>query len=99
MFSPKNRQPTHPGEVLLKEFLEPMKIKQTELVRHLGGTWTFSKLNEIIHKKRGVTPQTALDFAMALGTTPMFWLNLQMYYDLWEASQNAPEISPIKIAM
>lgn len=97
MFVPKNRRPTHPGIILLKEFLEPLKISQAEFVRHLDGTWTYGKLNEIIRGKRGITPETALDLSMALKTTPMFWLNLQMYYDLWEAIQNAHEIPPIAI--
>lgn len=88
MALPKNRRPTHPGEILLEEFLKPMEISQAKFVRHLGGTWTYAKLNEIIHEKRGITPDTAIDLAMALGTTPMFWLNLQMYYDLWKASQH-----------
>ena len=50
---PKNRPPTHPGEMLLKEFLEPLGITQTEFSRHLG--WPYARLNEIIKGKRGVT--------------------------------------------
>lgn len=97
MLLPKHRKPTHPGEILLEEFLNPLGISQAQFARHLG--WTYTKLNEIIHRKRGITPDTALDLAMALKTTPMFWLNLQMHYDLWEASQNKHEIEPIQIAM
>ncbi len=96
---PKNRQPAHPGKVLLKYFLEELDITQAEFVRHLAGSWTPSKLNEIIHEKRGVTPGTAIELAMALGTTPEFWLNLQRNYDLWIAMQYARDIPPIQIAM
>lgn len=99
MAFPKYRKPTHPGEVLLEEFLKPMGISQAKFVRHLGHAWTPAKLNEIIHGKRGITPDTALDFAMALGTTPMFWLNLQLLYDLWEASRHKREIEPIQLAI
>lgn len=98
MFLPKYRKPTHPGEILIEEFLKPMGISQAMLVRHLRGSWTCAKLNEIIHGKRGITPETAIDLASAFNTTPMFWLNLQQYYDLWEALQHAREIEPLKIA-
>lgn len=96
---PKYRRPTHPGEVLLEEFLKPMGIAQAQLVRHFGGTWTNAKLNEIVHGKRGITSDTAVDLAMALGTTPMFWLNLQSHYDLWKALQHPRNIEPLQIAM
>ena len=66
---------------------------------HLGGKWTYAKLNEIIRGKRGVTPDTAIDLALALETSPMFWLNLQLHYDLWEASQNPHDVEPIQMAM
>ncbi len=96
---PKKRKPTHPGEILLEEFLKPMNISQAKFVRHLGGTWTYAKLNEIIHGKRGITTGTAIDLGMALGTTPIFWLNLQLQCDLWEAAQYKHRIEPLKLAM
>ncbi|MBS0645831.1 MAG: HigA family addiction module antidote protein [Verrucomicrobia bacterium] len=96
MVLPKYRKPTHPGEILLEEFLRPLGISQAQFARHLD--WTYAKLNEIIREKRGITPDTALDLSMALGTTPMFWLNLQLHYDLWEASQHKREIEPLRIA-
>jgi len=77
---PKDRKPTHPGEILLEEFLKPLGISQAQFARHLG--WTYAKLNEIIREKHGITPDTALDLSMALETSPMFWLNLQLHYDL-----------------
>lgn len=80
---PKNRPPTHPGEMLLKEFLEPSGITQLELARHLG--WTYARLNEIIHGRRGITADSALALGDALGTGPEFWLNLQRDWNLWHS--------------
>ena len=77
---PENRIPTHPGEVLLLEFLNPLEISQVALAEHLGVP--VQRINEIVRGKRGVTPETAWLFAEALGTTPEFWLNLQTNYDL-----------------
>lgn len=89
---PKNRQPTHPGEILLEEFLLPLKISQQEFAAHLGDTWTQPKISAIINKKRSITEAIALDFADALGTSPEFWLNLQNRYDLWIALQHHKKI-------
>ncbi|PJD95423.1 MAG: addiction module antidote protein, HigA family [Parachlamydia sp.] len=88
---PKNRQPTHPGEILLEEFLKPFKLSQEQFARHLNGS-TQPKISEIINKKRRITEAIALDFADALGTSPEFWLNLQNRYDLWFARQNHEKI-------
>lgn len=75
--------PVHPGEMLAEEFLKPMKMTQRLFARKLG--WTTTKLSELICGKRSVTPESALDLAAALKTSPELWLNLQMYYDLNEA--------------
>ena len=80
MLLPENRIPTHPGEVLLEEFLIPMGISQVALARHLG--IPVQRVNEIVRGKRGVTPDTAWLLAQAFSTTPEFWMNLQMAYDL-----------------
>lgn len=77
---PSNRTSTHPGQVLLKDFLEPMELSQTELARHLGVP--IQRINELVRGKRGVTPDTAWLLAKALGTSPEFWMNLQVNYDL-----------------
>ena len=77
---PKNRIPTHPGRILLEEFLVPMGITQVELAAHLGVS--IQRINEIVRGKRGVSPETAWLFAQALGTTPEFWTNLQVQHDL-----------------
>ena len=77
---PENRIPTHPGEILLEEFLVPMNVSQIAFAAHLGVP--IQRVNEIVRGKRGVTPETAWLFGEALGTSPEFWLNLQTNYDL-----------------
>jgi len=83
---PSNRTSTHPGVILLKEFLEPLDVTQKALALHLG--IPVQRVNEIVRGKRGVTPETAWLLSEALCTTPGFWLNLQSTYDL---SANRPD--------
>lgn len=80
---PKN--PFHPGEVLMEEFLEPMGTTQTAFAEKIG--WTRARLNELIRGKRGVTAEAALDLADALGTSPKLWMNLQATFDLDRAQR------------
>jgi len=77
---PTQRVPTHPGEILLHEFLVPMEVTQVRLAAHLGVP--VQRINELVKGKRGITPDTAWLLAGALGTTPDFWMNLQAQYDL-----------------
>ncbi len=77
---PENRIPTHPGEILLEEFLNPLGLSQVAFAKHVGVP--TQRINEIVRGKRGVTPDTAWLFAQAFGTTPEFWLNLQSRCDL-----------------
>lgn len=77
---PKNRTPSHPGEILREEFLAPMGVSQVAFAAHIGVP--LQRVNEIVRGKRGVTPETAWLLAAALGTTPEFWLNLQTIHDL-----------------
>ena len=77
---PKNRIPTHPGEILLEEFLKPLGVSQVALAQHLD--IPVQRINELVRGKRGVTPETAWLLAGALGTTPEFWINLQTNHDL-----------------
>jgi len=77
--------PVAPGEVLLEEFLRPLGISQTDAARRLG--MSLNRLNEIVNGKRGVTADTALRLSDMLGTSPQFWLNLQMNLDLFEAQR------------
>ena len=80
---PKN--PIHPGEILLEEFLEPAEVTQVAMAEKLG--WTTTRLNELIKGKRGITAAAALDLADVLGTSPKLWMNLQATYDLDKASK------------
>lgn len=80
---PSDRAPTHPGEMLREEFLRPLGMTQTELARRLGVP--FPRVNEIVNGKRGITPDTALRLARLFGTSPDFWLNGQVEYDLYRA--------------
>lgn len=77
---PENRIPTHPGVILLEEFLKPMGMTQVALSDYIGVP--TQRVNEIVKGKRGVTPETAWLFAQAFGTTPQFWLNLLASHDL-----------------
>jgi addiction module HigA family antidote len=82
--------------MLLEEFIKPLEITQTALAARLGVS--FPRLNEIIHGKRAVTPDTALRLARVLGMSADFWLGLQLDWDLWHAihGSNAPEIARLK---
>ena len=82
---PTNRAPIHPGEMLKEEFLMPMRLTQRELAN--GINVPYQRINELINGKRGVTPSTALRLAKYFGTTPGFWMNLQLRWDLYKAGQ------------
>ena len=82
---PTNREPTHPGVILREEFLEPMGISQRELAD--GIHVPYQRVNELVNGKRGITPSTALRLAKYFGTTPGFWMNLQLRWDLYQAQQ------------
>jgi addiction module HigA family antidote len=77
---PENRIPTHPGEILLEEFLNPLGLTQVAFAGHIGVP--VQRVNEIVRGKRGITPESAWLFSEAFGTSPEFWLNLQSNYDL-----------------
>jgi len=77
---PEHRIPTHPGEILREEFLEPLGQTQVALAEHLGVP--LQRINELVRGRRGVTPETAWLLSQALNTTPEFWLNLQAAHDL-----------------
>jgi len=77
---PKKRTSSHPGEILKEEFLVPLGLSQTDLAKHLG--IPIQRINELVRGKRGVTPDTAWRLSQALGTSPEFWMNLQVNYDL-----------------
>ena len=92
---PTNRVPTHPGEMLREEFLIPMELTQRELAK--GINVPYQRINELINGKRGVTPSTALRLAKYFGTTPGFWMNLQLRWDLYRAHKaEARQLEKIK---
>lgn len=90
---PTHRPPTHPGEMLLEEFLKPLGMTQAMLADRIHVS--YPRINEIINGRRGVTPDTALRLAKLFGTSPEFWLNGQRNWDLWHAMR-APEARQIK---
>lgn len=74
------REPTHPGDILKYEFMEPLEITQTRLAHDLDTS--FRTINEIINHKRGVTPEMAIRLSRYFGTSEELWMNLQSQYDL-----------------
>ena len=82
---PSARPPTHPGEMLLEEFLKPLELTQTAFAVRLGVS--FPRLNELIRGKRALTADTALRLERVLGMPADFWLGLQQDWDLWHARQ------------
>ena len=77
---PRKIKPIHPGEILLEEYLAQMEISQYRLAKDISVP--PRRINEIVHRRRAVTADTALRLAMFFGTTPEFWMNLQALYDL-----------------
>lgn len=92
---PSEVPPSHPGEMLLEEFLKPLAISRSAFAIRLGVS--FPRLNEIIRGKRGVTPDTALRLARVTGMSADFWLGLQSDWELWYAlrSKNARAIAKL----
>jgi antitoxin HigA-1 len=82
---PSHRPPTHPGDMLLEEFLRPMGMTQVDAADKMG--ISLNRLNELIRGKRGVTADTALRLAKLLKTSPEFWMNLQVAWDLYHAKR------------
>jgi addiction module HigA family antidote len=83
---PKNREPTHPGEMLQEEFLSPMGLTQAELAKRMGVP--VQRVNTLIKGKRGMTAETAILLSEVLGTSPESWMSLQANYDLWHAQRH-----------
>ena len=94
---PTHGPPTHPGEIILEEFLLPLKMTQSELAERLGVS--YPRINEIIQGKRSVTPDTALRLERLFGMEAQFWLNLQLLWDLYHAKHStaAKDIGKIRL--
>ena len=95
---PTHAPPTHPGEIVLEDFLEPLGMTQTEFAQRIGVAWT--RANQLINGKRGVTPDTALRLERLFGMPADFWLTLQLRWDLYHAmhSPGAKAIEKIQRA-
>ncbi len=92
---PTHRQPTHPGEMLIEEFLNPMGITQKNLADSIHVP--YQRVNEIINGKRGITPSTALRLAKYFGVSEDFWMNLQLRCDLYKTKKTEEkELKSIK---
>jgi antitoxin HigA-1 len=89
---PTRRPPTHPGEILLEEFLKPKNLSQSDAAAKMG--MPINRLNEIVRGKRGVTADTALRLAKLLKTSAELWMNLQAGWDLYWARQDARRSRP-----
>jgi addiction module HigA family antidote len=86
---PANRTPTHPGEMLLEEFLKPMNLTQQDLARSIRVP--YQRVNELVHGRRGITPSTALRLSKYFGNSAGFWMNLQLKWDLSKAQETEAE--------
>ena len=86
---PTHREPTHPGEMLLEEFLQPMGLSQRDVSEGIGVP--YQRVNELVNRRRGVSPSTALRLSKFLGTSAEFWLNLQQRWDLYHAGRAEAE--------
>ena len=71
---PTNRTPTHPGEMLLEEFLNPMGLTQRDLADNIH--IPYQRVNDIVNRRRGITPSTALRLAKFFNMSADFWMNL-----------------------
>jgi len=92
---PTHRQPTHPGEMLLEEFLNPMGLSQRDLAD--GIRVPYQRINEIVNGRRGITPSTALRLAKYFGNSEGFWMNLQLRWDLFQVRKSEEhELSEIR---
>jgi len=83
---PTHRTPTHPGEMLLEEFLNPMGLTQRELADAIHVP--YQRVNDIVNGRRGITPSTALRLAKYFNMTPDFWMNVQLRWDMYFAEQD-----------
>lgn len=97
---PTHREPTHPGEMLLEEFLKPMDISQRDLAD--GIRVPYQRINELVNRRRGITPSTALRLSKFFGNSAAFWMNLQLRWDLYHAkraeSDDLQKIKRVRVA-
>ena len=87
---PTHHPPTHQGEMLLEEFLNPAEITQRELADAIHVP--YQRVNGLVNGRRGITPSTALRLAKYFDVLPGYWINLQMRWDLYHASRREEEV-------
>jgi len=96
---PTDREPTHPGQMLLTEFLVPMDLTQRELANAIRVP--YQRVNELVNGRRGITPSTALRLAKFFGNSEGFWMNLQHRWDLYRAIKSEEDelasIQPLSV--
>jgi antitoxin HigA-1 len=93
---PTHRPPTHPGEMLLKEFLEPLGVSQVEAASRINVP--FQRLSAIVKGRRGVSADTALLLEALTGWDAQIWMTLQAKWDLWhamKARRSRPKVRPL----
>ena len=98
---PTHREPTHPGEMLLEEFLKPLGLSQRDLAQRIRVP--YQRVNQLINRRRGITPATALRLAKFFGNSPGFWMHLQLRWDLYRAqaaeARALRRIRPVRAAV
>ena len=97
--APKSLRPVHPGDILLRDFMQPLRLSSYKLAKELGVT--APSINEIVRRRRAVTAEMALRLSIYFGTSAQLWLNLQSQYDLEVADRRigkklARAIHPIR---
>ena len=91
----KKRQPTHPGGILKRHYIEPLSLTISEIAKDLGVS--RKTVSKIVNEKGSITPDMALRLSKAFNTTPELWLNLQTKYDLWAAEQKCMGLEKIEL--
>ena len=86
--------PPHPGKILLEDWIKPLNFTISEFALRIGTS--RKNLSEIVNCKKSISSEMALKLAKALGTSAMFWMNMQTQYDLWKASQTV-DLSKVEV--
>jgi addiction module HigA family antidote len=89
------RHALHPGEILSEQYFEPLKLTVTEAAKKL--LLTRSNLSAIINGRASISPRIAVRLATAFDTTPLYWLNMQANYDLWQVLENDKMATKVKM--
>ena len=91
----KKRQPTHPGGILKRHYIEPLSLTISKIAKDLGVS--RKAVSKIVNEKGAITPDMALRMSKAFDTTPEMWLNLQAKYNLWIAEQKCTGLEKIEL--